>query len=318
MASSPSRSTSATASMGSSSTPDRPGGFGEVDDDVLLALGNQAGSVLHHGRVNQELREAHRAVVRVLAEAVAARDPVLQRVAGAVDPGKPDRRRSRARRARPRRSRDRDTAAGRGLLGAPGTAVLERRSLSPDERSLIALHPRLGFECPRQPRPSASPRWPCSTTTSATTVMAIQRAPGAGHPAPRSRVERSRGVQRDDARTPAPSTRSSDEACAELIDNAGTQFDPRSSSSSSSGTRAGAGRRRAAGRSSSRASLSTGVTSRRSSTGSPSLATIARCSTPSGYGEVARPPLAASPSSCFSCRIFRASTRSWAMSPAID
>ena len=57
----------------------RPGGFAEVDDDVLLALGNQAGTVLHTRPSNHELREAHRAIVRVLAEAVSARDPVLHR-----------------------------------------------------------------------------------------------------------------------------------------------------------------------------------------------------------------------------------------------
>ena len=57
----------------------RPGGFAEVDDDVLLALGNQAGAVIQHGRLSHDVREAHRAIVRVLAEAVSARDPMLHR-----------------------------------------------------------------------------------------------------------------------------------------------------------------------------------------------------------------------------------------------
>ena len=129
----------------------RPGGFGEVDDDVLLALGNQAGSVLHHGRVNQELGEAHRAVVRVLAEAVAARDPVLHRESLALsilasriagDLGLDE--------------HDRDVLVIATLLRAVGYLALPERlllsagPLSPDERSLIALHPRLGFEILRQ------------------------------------------------------------------------------------------------------------------------------------------------------------------------
>ena len=206
----------------------RPGGFGEVDDDVLLALGNQAGSVLHHGRVNQELGEAHRAVVRVLAEAVAARDPVLHRESLALsilasriagDLGLDE--------------HDRDVLVIATLLRAVGYLALPERlllsagPLSPDERSLIALHPRLGFEILRQAPALREP------------AMAVlyhhERYDGHGYPA---------GLQAQDIPLPARALsvleaysamtherphrppRSSDEACAELIDNAGTQFDP--------------------------------------------------------------------------------------------
>ena len=47
----------------------RPGGFEDVDDDVLLALGDQAGAALHHGQLHNELRDAHHAAVRTLLEA---------------------------------------------------------------------------------------------------------------------------------------------------------------------------------------------------------------------------------------------------------
>ena len=57
----------------------RPGGFEDVDDDVLLALGDQAGAVLHHGRLRTEIREAHHAAIRALLEALTARDPDRQR-----------------------------------------------------------------------------------------------------------------------------------------------------------------------------------------------------------------------------------------------
>src|SRR4051794_11800639 len=38
---------------------DRPGGFAEVEDEVLLALGDHAGAVLQHGRLRGELRSAY-------------------------------------------------------------------------------------------------------------------------------------------------------------------------------------------------------------------------------------------------------------------
>ena len=57
----------------------RPGGFEDVDDDVLLALGDQAGAVLHHGRLRTEIREVHHAAIRALLEALTARDPDRQR-----------------------------------------------------------------------------------------------------------------------------------------------------------------------------------------------------------------------------------------------
>jgi HD-GYP domain-containing protein (c-di-GMP phosphodiesterase class II) len=206
----------------------RPGGFAEVDDDVLLALGNQAGSVLHHGRVNHELREAHRAVVRVLTEAVSARDPVLHReslglsalaarLAGDLGMNR----------------HDRDVLVIATLLRAVGHLPLPERlflsssALAPDERSLISLHPRLGFEILRQAPALREP------------AMAVlyhhEWYDGQGYPA---------GLQGQDiplaARAlsvleaygamtherPYRRPRSVDEACAELIEHAGTQFDP--------------------------------------------------------------------------------------------
>ncbi len=206
----------------------RPGGFAEVDDDVLLALGNQAGAVLHHGRVNHELREAHRAIVRVLAEAVSARDPVLHRQSLALsvlaarlagDLGLDE--------------HGRDVLVIATLLRAVGYLPLPERmflspgALSDDERSLIALHPRLGFEILRQAPALREP------------AMAVlyhhERYDGQGYPA---------GLQAQDipqaARAlsvleafsamtherPHRAPRGLDEACEELVEHAGTQFDP--------------------------------------------------------------------------------------------
>src|SRR3954467_7391559 len=60
----------------------RPGGFDDLGDELLLALGDHAGAALQHGRLEHELSDAHRSAVRLLAEAVAARDPVLHRETG--------------------------------------------------------------------------------------------------------------------------------------------------------------------------------------------------------------------------------------------
>jgi HD-GYP domain-containing protein (c-di-GMP phosphodiesterase class II) len=206
----------------------RPGGFAEVDDDVLLALGNQAGAVLHHGRLNHDVREAHRAVVRVLAEATAARDPVLHRESLALsvlaarlagDLGLDD--------------HDRDVLVVATLLRAIGYLPLPERlllnagPLTPDERSLISLHPRLGFEIMRQAPALREP------------AMAVlhhhERYDGQGYPA---------GLQAQDIpvtarmlavleaysamthERPHRAPRTSDEACEELVEHAATQFDP--------------------------------------------------------------------------------------------
>jgi HD-GYP domain-containing protein (c-di-GMP phosphodiesterase class II) len=206
----------------------RPGGFAEVDDDVLLALGNQAGAVLHHGRVNHDLREAHRAVVRVLAEAVSARDPVLHRESLALsvlarrlagDLGLDE--------------HDRDVLVTATLLRAVGYLPLPERlflspgPLTPDERSLISLHPRLGFEILRQAPALREP---------ATAVLYHhERYDGQGYPAglegqdiplaarALSVLEAYSAMTHERPHRPP---RRSDEACEELIDHAGTQFDP--------------------------------------------------------------------------------------------
>ena len=53
----------------------RPGGFEELDDDVLLALGGHAGAVLENHRLHGRLRSSYLAVVGILADAIEAKDP---------------------------------------------------------------------------------------------------------------------------------------------------------------------------------------------------------------------------------------------------
>ena len=53
----------------------RPQGFEELDDDVLLALGDHAGAVLHNTRLHVDLRSTYLAVVRMLSDSIATKDP---------------------------------------------------------------------------------------------------------------------------------------------------------------------------------------------------------------------------------------------------
>src|SRR5436190_1954142 len=56
----------------------KPGGFHDHDDEVLLALGDQAGAVLENGQLRGDLRSAYVSTVRLLAEAIEAKDPFLR------------------------------------------------------------------------------------------------------------------------------------------------------------------------------------------------------------------------------------------------
>ena len=71
----------------------RPGGFEDCDDQVLLAIGDQAGAVLENHRLRGGLRGAYLETVQVLADAIQAKDPhlrghseeVVQYVAGVAE-----------------------------------------------------------------------------------------------------------------------------------------------------------------------------------------------------------------------------------------
>jgi HD-GYP domain-containing protein (c-di-GMP phosphodiesterase class II) len=206
----------------------RPGGFAELDDEVLLALGNHAGAALHQGRLGHDLRDAHRAVIRVLAEAVSARDPLLHRETVALaglasglgrDLGLDD--------------HDREVLLIATLLRAVGYLPLPERlllgpgPLTPDERSLISLHPRLGFDILRQA--------PQLRETAMALLYHHERYDGHGYPAGLQgqdiplaaralHVLEAYGAMTRDR--PYRAARSSDRACEELIQNAGSQFDP--------------------------------------------------------------------------------------------
>ena len=192
----------------------RDGGFAELDDDLLLALGDHAGATLHSDRLHHEAGESRRAAVRMLADATQARDPQLQSSAGQVvahiraladrlelDPAEQESLVSAA------MLRDvGNLAITDGLLFKPGP-------LTPEERAVIELHPRIGFDIVG--------RLPALHEAALAVLYHHERYDGRGypagldgrsHPPPGPRAGGGRRVRRDDPRpavptAPAPSGR---------------------------------------------------------------------------------------------------------------
>jgi HD-GYP domain-containing protein (c-di-GMP phosphodiesterase class II) len=206
----------------------RPGGFEEVDDDVLLALGDQAGAVLHHGQLRTEVQDARRGTVRALVEALAAHDP--------------KRHLHSTRLATHAQALARDLELDDwwthvlvtatllrdvGHLALPAQLLAAPRPLTPEERALVELHPRVGFTIIGQA--------PALRDVAGAVLYHHERFDGAGYPAALAgehipRAARALAVL--DAygaitsERPYRRRRSPEEACVELVAAAGTQFDP--------------------------------------------------------------------------------------------
>jgi diguanylate cyclase (GGDEF)-like protein len=123
----------------------RPGGFEELDDDVLLALGDHAGAVMENTRLHVQLRSTYLAVIGMLSDSIATRDPVgatyARQITGYVDavakrlglePGE------RERLAFAALLRD------IGKLGISERVLLKPGPLSPEEWDVLRLHPQIG------------------------------------------------------------------------------------------------------------------------------------------------------------------------------
>jgi diguanylate cyclase (GGDEF)-like protein len=206
----------------------REGGFEELDDDVLLALGDHAGAVLENHRLHGQVRASYLAIVRMLADAIEAKDPFVRaqsdEVSACVE--------AVARRLEldPKRSESlvfagllRDV----GKLGISDRVLLKPGPLNADERRIVQLHPLIGSRI-------------------------IERVPGIGALAPIIRHHHERwdgtgypgGLSGDDiplearviaiadtysaltSTRPYRSAVSPELACAEIERCAGTQFDP--------------------------------------------------------------------------------------------
>ena len=206
----------------------KPGGFGEYDDDVLLALGDHAGTALDNARLRGEVRGSYLATVRVLADAVEAKDRALRGHANevtacvlavadrvGVDP------------------RDREDLTFAALLHDVGKLAVSERillkpgPLTPEERAAVEEHPRVGHRLIEQV--------PALRGIGPAILHHHERWDGHGYPG-RLRGEDIPLVARlicvADAfsamreERPYRAPLSLDEACEELTRCAGTQFDP--------------------------------------------------------------------------------------------
>jgi diguanylate cyclase (GGDEF)-like protein len=206
----------------------RRGGFQEHADEVLLALGDHVGSVLQAERMHAELRESYVGAVRMLAEAIDAKDPLLHGHSAEV---------AQYAEAIGRRMEiepdERRLLSMASLLHDVGTvAVSERVLLKPgplneQEREVVELHPRIGAQVVSQV-PSLRPLAPAI-------LHHHERYDGSGYPSGLAGEEipvPARLIAVADAFSammhdrPHRAARSVDEACAVLEHGAGTQFDP--------------------------------------------------------------------------------------------
>jgi diguanylate cyclase (GGDEF)-like protein len=123
----------------------RSGGFEELDDEVLLALGDHAGAVLETHRLHGRLRSSYLAIVRMLADAIEAKDPFVRARSDEV---------SACIEAVARRleldgaTQEQLVFAGLlrdvGKLGISDTVLLKSGPLNGEERELVELHPLIG------------------------------------------------------------------------------------------------------------------------------------------------------------------------------
>jgi diguanylate cyclase (GGDEF)-like protein len=205
-----------------------PDGFDDYDDEVLLSVGDQAGAVLQNARLQGELRSSYLATVSMLADALEIKDPVLRGhseevsgyVAAVAD-----------RFDLPQRRRE-ELLFGSllhdiGKIGISELILLKPGTLTPEERSVIELHPRIGYQLVEQV--------PALRPISPAILHHHERYDGEGYPSGLGGVEiplEARIICVADAFSAMISERpyrermTFDDACAELERHAGTQFDP--------------------------------------------------------------------------------------------
>jgi len=207
----------------------RDGGFEELDDDVLLALGDHAGAVLENGRLQGELRSSYVSTVRMLSEAIEVKDPSVRLhseevanyvAAVAVNLA-----------IEPRRREELVIASllhDVGKIGISERILLKPGPLTKEERSTIQLHPRIGFRLVEQV--------PSLDSIAPAVLHHHERFDGDGYPAGLAGEQipiEARVICVADSFSAMTSQRpyraamELEDACAELERCAGTQFDPR-------------------------------------------------------------------------------------------
>jgi diguanylate cyclase (GGDEF)-like protein len=206
----------------------REEGFESLDDEVLMAVGDHAGAVLQNARLHGDLRSAYLSTIRALANAIELKDPDLRGHSDAVSEyvhAVADRMEfePRRREALIFGSLLHDV----GKLGISERILLKPGALTDEERSVIELHPRIGYQLVRQV--------PALEQIAPAVLHHHERFDGDGYPG-RLRGEaiplEARIIAVADAFSamtsdrPYSKARDPEEACVELERCAGEQFDP--------------------------------------------------------------------------------------------
>ncbi len=207
----------------------RRGGFEELDDETLVALGDQAGSLLDNARLRGELRGAYLSTVALLAEALEVKDPFLRShseevssyvsaVAEQLEVPEPQR----------EELLFASLLHDIGKIGISESILLKPAALTAEERGVIELHPRIGCRLVEQV-PALRPLGPAI-------LHHHERWDGGGYPArltgPQIPLEARIVAVADSfsamtADRPYRGRMPVEDACTELEACAGTQFDPR-------------------------------------------------------------------------------------------
>ena len=206
----------------------RPGGFEELDNDVLLALGDHAGAVLENTRLHVHLRSTYLAVIGMLCDSVATKDPFgvtySRQISGYVE--------AVARRL--------GLEAGEreqlmfavllrdiGKLGISEHVLLKPGPLTSEEWDVMQLHPRIGCRIVE--------RVPGLNRLGPAILHHQERWDGTGYPSQLAQAEIPLSARivavaaalsaMVEGRPYRPSL-SVEAACREIVRCAGTQFDP--------------------------------------------------------------------------------------------
>jgi diguanylate cyclase (GGDEF)-like protein len=206
----------------------RPGGFEELDDDVLLALGDHAGAVLQNTRLHADLRSSYLAVVRMLSDSIATKDPFgrthSRQISEYVDA-------VAKRLGLDAREREQLTFAvllrDVGKLGISERILLKPGLLSSEEWDVLRLHPRIGSRIVE--------RVPGLNRLGPAIRHHREHWDGTGYPSqlvgeaiplPARIVAVSSAFEAMVEGRPYRSSITAETACREILRCAGTQFDP--------------------------------------------------------------------------------------------
>ena len=205
----------------------KPGGFDEEEDEVLLSLGDHAGAMLENSMLHGELRRSYLGTVRLLADAIEYKDPLLRGHSEEV---------SRyvlsvAEQLGLDQKRREELLFGSllhdvGKIGISERILLKPGALTADERTVINTHPRIGYRLVEQV--------PALQPIARGVLHHHERWDGGGYPSGLAGEQiplEARIIAVVDSFSAMVSERpyrhalSVEDACAELERCAGTQFD---------------------------------------------------------------------------------------------